>query len=255
MEITNYVSHCIKEKTPVAFLKFGDGEYAAAAGHAGHNCDRDTYTDSLKNGLINSMQNMVNNGPNTFIGIWHDGNHIDFWKSFVERPIRTAKYHTVVMDGENTAEKVNLLKTIKESSLKKIYVCNPLMVRAKILLNIDHMIHVPFNNWVDTKFEAIFEEVKNACHADVNEPCIVLTSAGMGAKMLISELTKLYPQNIYIDIGSGLDKICTKKTSRGWEPSYEDFMRILADIIPHGWESPEYQRVFDEAVHKLGVHL
>jgi len=94
--------------------------------------------------------------------------------------------------------------------------------------------------------------VKNVCDS---EQCIVLTSAGMGAKVLICELAKLYPQNIYIDIVSGLDKICTKKTSRGWEPSYDDFMRILADIIPEHWESSEYQQIFNEALYKVGVHL
>jgi len=255
MEITTYLSQCIQNKTPVAFLKYGDGEYGAALGHKGHNCDRDVYNDVLKNGLIDSIRFMVDNGPNTYIGIWHDGNHIEFWNKHVNKPIRVAKYHTVIMDGDRNTEKAELLKTIKESPLKKIYICNPLMVRAKILLNIDHMIHVPFNNWVDTEFNTILEQVNAVMNESVNEPCIVLTSAGMGAKLLIGELTKLYPQNIYIDIGSGLDKICTKKTSRGWEPSYDDFMRILADIIPSNWESSEYQQIFNEAVYKVGVHL
>ena len=254
MEITGYLTECIKTHTPVAFLKFGDGEYGAAKGDKGHNCDKDMYTAFLKNGLIESIAYMVNNGPNTFIGIWHDGNHIDFWNKHVKKPIQLVKYHTVIMDGDNNGEKVKLLKTIKESSLKKIYICNPLMVRAKILLDIDHMIHVPFNNWVDTEFESILEQIKNVM-CDGDEQCIVLTSAGMGSKVLIGELTKLYPKNIYIDIGSALDKICTKKTSRGWEPSYEYFMNILADVIPSEWESSEYQHIFDEALHKVGVHI
>jgi hypothetical protein len=127
------------------------------------------------------------------------------------------------------------------------------MVRARILLNIDHMVHVPFNNWVDNQFNTILDEVKS--HIDPQAPCIILTSAGMGAKILIGELTKLFPKNIYIDVGSALDKICTKKTSRGWEPSYEEFMTLLADLIPPEWESLEYQSVFSEAQTKLGMHL
>jgi hypothetical protein len=253
MEITAYLSECIKTHTPVAFLKYGDGEYLAALGNSGCNCDRDTYTDTLKNGLIKSFTYMIDHGPNTYVGIWHDGNHIEFWNKFVEKPIRIAKYHTVIMDYHNINDKIELLKTIKESSLKKIYICNPLMVRAKILLNIDHMVHVPFNNWVDTQFDTVLEEIKS--HINPEEQTIILTSAGMGAKILIGELTKLFPKNIFIDIGSGLDKICTKKTSRGWEPSYQDFMNLLAHIIPSGWESPEYEYIFNEAQTKVGVHL
>lgn len=253
MEITSYLSECIKTQTPVAFLKYGDGEYLAALGQSGCNCDRDTYTETLKNGLIKSFSYMIDHGPNTFVGIWHDGNHIDFWNTFVEKPIRVAKYHTVIMDYDHINDKIELLKTIKESPLKKIYICNPLMVRAKILLNIDHMVHVPFNNWVDTQFDSILNQVKSII--DPEEQYIILTSAGMGAKILVGELTKLFPKNIYIDIGSGLDKICTKKTSRGWEPIYEDFMNLLAHIIPSGWESPEYEYIFSEAQGKIGVHI
>jgi hypothetical protein len=240
-------------KTPVAFLKYGDGEYLAALGNSGCNCDRDTYTEVLKNGLIESFSYMIDYGPNTYVGIWHDGNHIEFWKKFVQKPIRVAKYHTVIMDYDHINQKIELLKTIKESSLKKIYVCNPLMVRAKILLNIHHMVHVPFNNWVDNKFDSILNEIKSFINPE--EQSIILTSAGMGAKILIGELTKLFPKNIYIDIGSGLDKICTKKTSRGWEPIYEEFMDLLTDIIPSDWESSNYEYIFNEAQNKVGLHL
>jgi hypothetical protein len=253
MEITGYLSECIKTQTPVAFLKYGDGEYLAALGNSGCNCDRDTYTEVLKDGLIKSFSYMVDHGPNTFVGIWHDGNHIDFWNKFVEKPIRVAKYHTVIMDYDHINDKIDLLRTIKESPLKKIYICNPLMVRAKILLNIDHMVHVPFNNWVDTQIDSILNQVKSII--DPEEQNIILTSAGMGSKIMVGELTKLFPKNIYIDIGSGLDKICTKKTSRGWEPNYQEFMELLAHIIPLEWESSEYENIFNEAQTKIGVHL
>ena len=198
MEITGYLSECIKTQTPVAFLKYGDGEYLAALGNSGCNCDRDTYTEILKDGLIKSFSYMVDHGLNTYVGIWHDGNHIDFWKTHVKTPIRIAKYHTVIMDYDNRNEKIRLLKTIKQSPLKKIYICNQLMMRAKILLNIDHMVHVPFNNWVDTQFDDILNQVKSII--DGEEQYIILTSAGMGAKILVGELTKLFPKNIYIDI-------------------------------------------------------
>jgi hypothetical protein len=222
-------------------------------GYSGQNCDRDTYTDKMRNGLLKSFAYMVDESPNTFIGIWHDGGHIDFWKSIVKKPIQLAKYHTIIMDSEKRAEKVELWKTIKESSLKKIYICNHLMIRAKGLLNMDCMIHVPFNNWVDTQFDEILESIQS-CIPE-GEPCIILTSAGMGAKILIGELLQLYPQNIYLDVGSALDEICTKKSSRNWHSSYDEYMKDLKELLPEDWESPIYQPIFEEAQSKLGVHI
>lgn len=251
MEITQYLSDCIRNRTPVSFSKYGDGEHSAANGHNGHNCDQDIYTNALSEGLKRSFTYMVDEAPNTYIGIWHDGGHIDFWSTLVKKPINIVKYHTIIMDNDHQTEKIDLFNAIKQSSLKKIYICNPLMVRAKGLLNIDHMVHVPFNNWFDTQFDKIKSEVERHMSDD---QCIILTSAGMGAKVIIAELSKKYPQNIYLDIGSGLDKICTKKTSRGWEPSYNELMHEFRDLLPNDWESPEYNYIFGEARDKLGVH-
>ena len=115
------------------------------------------------------------------------------------------------------------------------------------------MFHIPFNNWVDKEFDIILDAIKVII--DPEEQYIILTSAGMGSNLLISELTKLFPKNIYIDIGSGLDKICTRKTSRGWEPSYEELMNLLSDIIPPGWESPQYDGICKYAEFVIGLHL
>jgi hypothetical protein len=32
-------------------------------------------------------------------------------------------------------------------------------------------------------------------------------------------------------------------------------MNLLSDIIPSGWESSEYEYIFNEAQTKVGVHL
>ena len=252
MEITAYLTQCIRSQTAVSFSKYGDGEYLAARGSEGSNCDRDTYTEALSIGIKDAFSYMVNEAPNPYVGIWHDGNHLEFWNTLVREPIKVAKYHTLLMDNENQSEKVELYRAIKESPMKKIYVCNPLMVRAKGLLNIDDMVHVPFNNWFDTQFDEMVRTVSGYIVPD--EPCIVMTSAGMGAKVLVAELTKRYPRNIYLDVGSGLDKICTKKTSRGWEPRYVDLMTDLRELLPEDWESETYHWIFEDAKTKLGVH-
>jgi len=252
MEISRYLVECIQNQTPVSFSKYGDGEYFAATYLNGENCDQDKFTEKLAEGIRTSFQYMVDEAPNTYVGIWHCGNHIDFWSTLVKKPIRIAKYHSIIMDSDHRSDKIDIFKAIKNSSLKKIYICNPLMVRAKSLLNIDHMIHVPFNNWFDTKKDDILQEIES--YIETDQQSIILTSAGMGAKVLIAELSKKYPQNIYLDIGSGLDKVCTKKSSRGWEPSYNELIHDLQELLPDDWESPIYEPIFVAAKQKLGLH-
>ena len=252
MEITDYLTQCVYEKTPVIFAKYGDGELNAVRGINGCNCDRDSYTTILKNGLIDSFKYMVEYGNNAYLGIWPFHDAIEYWKQFVEKPIRNVDYCAIIIN-DDIKKKINLLKTIKESPLKKIYVCNHLMKRAKILLNIDYMIHVPLNNWVDPQLIDILENIKSVITP--SEQFIILTSAGMGSKILISELFKLFPNNIYLDVGSALDQICTKKKSRGYEPSYEEAMENLKDIIPEDWDSPEYDYIYNEAYYNIGYHV
>jgi len=253
MEITSYLTECIINKTPVIFLKYGDGEEIASRGSQGCNCDRDVYNETLKNGIIESFKYMVDVAENAYIAVWPFNNSIDYWRQFVEKPIRVVDYCSIIMAGENLENKVNLLKSIKESPLKKIYVCNPLMKRAKILLDIDHMVHVPLNNWVENGMSNIMNEITSILSPD--ETFIVLTSAGMGAKILISELVKQFPKNIYLDVGSALDQVCTKKKSRGYEPTYEKSIENLKELIPSDWDAPEYDYIYHEAYYNIGYHV
>ena len=52
MDIGNILIDCVKNKTPVSFSKYGDGEYLCASGTPGHNCDNDNYTEKLRYSLI-----------------------------------------------------------------------------------------------------------------------------------------------------------------------------------------------------------
>ena len=253
MDITVLITDSIKNKSPISFSKYGDGEYFCAVSHPGENCDKDLYTEKKKNGLLTSFKYMVDELPNNYIGLWINDEQNKFWTEQSVKPIKWACYHILFMDGNNNEGKLEMYKTIKHSSLKKIYICNPLLVKAKLLLNIDVMIHVPFNNWFDNELENLVQIIKQ--NIEPNEQCIIMTSAGMGAKVLICELSKLFPNNIYLDFGSALDKICTKRTSRGWEPSYEELMNILKDIIPENWNDARFNYIYEQAKYKLGVHL
>lgn len=259
MEVTTIIREAIQNKTPISFSKYGDGEFFCASSVEGHNCDNDNYTEKKKNGLLDSFKYMVQQTDNAYIGMWtwNDGQQPIFWQGLVEStPVKWGDYHTLILNNDNVEEKVKLYKEIKKSSMKKIIVCNELLVKAKILFDIDHVIHVPFNNWFDNQFDSLLNQIKEIIEGD-EQQFIVITSAGMGAKILICELCKLFPNNIYLDFGSALDKICTKRVSRGWEPSYDELIRRLSEgeVIPENWNDPVYDYIYPEARWKLGIHL
>jgi hypothetical protein len=255
MNITNNLITAINNNIPISFNKYGDGEFACMTGSVGKNCDRDSYTNKLRLGLLNSFKYMIENIENTHIGLWHSNiSQKQTLESFVNKPIKWADYHTIIMKNDDKkGEKINLYKTIKYSPIEKIIVCNNLLVKSKLLFNIDHMINIPFNNWFDTTFEEIINNIKKIITPA--KQYIIITCGGMGSKVLICELSKLYPQNIYLDFGSAIDKICTKKTSRGWEPSYEELMEDLKELIPPNWNDTKYDNIYIKANTMLGVHL
>lgn len=252
MEITNLLSECIRSRTPVSFSKYGDGEYACAKLFNGHNCDADFYTEKKQIALIESFKYMAESAPNAYMSYW--SNELSpYWQSLTQAQVRWGKLHTLIFDDDSINEKVELYKTIKESNMKKIYICNPLMVKAKPLLNIDLMLYIPINNWFDTLFGELIQTLKNVIMQD--EQYIIMCSAGMGAKVIICELTKLFPNNIYLDVGSALDTICTKRVTRDHNRTYEKVAYYLKDILPTDWNDPKYDYIYEEAKNKMGIHM
>jgi hypothetical protein len=252
MNINNLLLDCVRNGTPVSFSKYGDGEYACAKLFNGHNCDADLYTEKKQAALIASFKYMAENAPNAYMSYWSD-ELSPYWQSITETPVRWAKLHTLIFDDDSTREKVDLYAAIKHSHLKKIYICNPLMTKAQSLLNIDLMIHIPINNWFDTLFDELMRTLKTVISTD--EQYIIMCSAGMGAKVIICELSKMFPNNIYLDIGSALDTICTKRVTRDYNRTYEKAMHYLHDLVPNDWDDTKYDYIYEEARVKMGLHM
>ena len=258
MNITTYLTECIINKAPVSFSKYGDGEYyCCTIKNNFMNCDNDCQTPKLKNSLIESFKYIVDETDNSYIGLCNNNNIINYWKSLVTKDIKFVDYHSIIdyfwAEPEKSNSKVELLKTIKESKLKKIIVCNELLIKSTILLNIDLMIPVSLNNWFDEHLETILDKFKQ--YIEPNEQYIIITCCGMGAKVLIAKLHKLYPNNIYLDFGSAIDEICTKRNTRSEINYYEEYMKIYKDIIPDNWNDSKYDYIYDIARKKLGTHL
>ena len=285
LNITKYLSECVNNNIPVSFSKYGDGEFFCAFGafdynnNKKENCDNDSYTLKLSESLKHSFKYMVETANNAYIGLWHNYEYKSKWDSLITKPVKWADYYTIIFhkhivtdivnnnddnnnndndnndnnNDDNNNDKVLLYKSIKKSKLKKIIICNQLLEKSKILLDIDYIVNVPINNWFDTNFESILENVKQIIKDDGNH--IVITCCGMSAKVLICELTKTFPKGIYLDFGSALDLICTKKDSRGYTYSYDYTKNLLKDIIPEDWDNNKYNSIYNNANKKLGLHM
>jgi len=232
MNSTQQLTWYIKNNVPCIFAKYGDGEYNAANYWEGGNCDGTPYTKNLgekvrESFVYNSQQ------KNSMIGVWHDSSNKIFWDSLGNSNINWVDFHTVLIDNNKPAnhnnDRLELFKSIKESSRRKIYIANPNMNVSQKIFNIDSHIKIHPSNWFDTQYESIFYRVKSEVIDDNNT--MILTSAGIGAKYLISQLHKLFPNAIYIDIGSGFDKLCTGQHTRLYNPSYEEIYDYLRPIL------------------------
>lgn len=259
--LTTHLINCINTNTPVLFSKYGDGEYNCANFYTGSNCDLTRYTPKLGNDLISAFTH-VSAVENSYIGLWHNIENIKFWEKFATKPIQWANYHSILIShedmtpqNENLSNKIALYKTIKESKLKKIVVCNILLQKIQPLLNIDDLVFVDINNWYESEFNNVINHI-NELTKD-NEQFILLTCCGMAGKIVISELNKLHPKGLFLDCGSAFDFICTKRDSRGNGVyyTYEDLCNVMKELLPPDWENDKYNEIYNVAKHRLGVHL
>ena len=236
MNSTQTLTSYVKDSIPCMFVKYGDGEYYAAMFYEGGNCDGTPYTQNLGSKV---RQSFVYNSQqkNAMMGEWHSLQNKPFWEGLdpAIRDVQWVDFHTVLID-QNTSgnDKLNLFKAIKESSRKKIYVANEWMTRAKEFFGIESHVVINPSNWFDTEYDSVFNSVSSAVEDDANT--LILISAGMGGKFLVSELHKKYPRAIYIDIGSGFDMLCAKRNSRTYNPPYQWICSYLAPILPPGWD-------------------
>lgn len=246
MDITEYLTKCVETNTPVSFSKYGDGEYLCATGGAGYNCDHDNYTERKAMALINSIKYMVDNMENAYISKWPDTYITDYWQSLVSRPINWGLQHTILFDGNNDDAKVQLYKSIKKNNtLVKIILCNHKVAKAKKILDLDHVVIIPLNNWFDNDFEKYLNIIVNIIKSDGRNP-LIITCCGMNAKIMICEITKIFPHGIYLDFGSALDKICTQETTRSCQQSYEYLIDKLKDLLPDEWVNEKQKDMIEQ---------
>jgi len=250
-DIVKKITYFVQTRTPFSFSKYGDGEYLCALdGHGNdtRNIDLDSYTHKLQHSLISSFKYMIedNTDTNTFIGAWHDNKVCHFWRSLVsdefKDKIQWADYHTFIVDvkdfnnSQNNSDlndKISLYKAIQDSTLNKYIVCNPSMNKMGILFNTPNILNIPYNNWFDSHFDAVLAAIESKI-GDDPQPMLI-TSCGMSSKVLIAKLHKVYPNGIFLDLGSAPEFICTKRDSRGRDYSYDTIYNAFKPILPLDW--------------------
>ena len=230
-ELTSY----IETNTPCMFVKYGDGEYYAAIYVDGGNCDGTPYTKHLGDKVRESFL-YTSQQENALIGEWHSLKNKPFWEGLgTTKTVRWVDFHTVLIDQTTSSpDKMNLFKAIQQSPRKKIYVANGTLQRAVQFFHLHAHVIIDPSNWFETQYDEVFREVSSAVEDDANT--MILISAGMGGKYLISQLHQKFPKAIYIDIGSGFDMLCAKRNSRTYHPSYESLCTYLSPILPFGWD-------------------
>jgi hypothetical protein len=272
------LTDAIRTNQPLAFAKFGDGEIICVYGTLTRllqlpcqapalppvgrmNCDHDNYYVVEKAlGLVHAIRHFTNDSSSSFCGLWDNSQkHAPFWQQFMKTPIRWANYHSIIIEKEDLVQqnqvlkdKIELYRTIQQSDRPKVMICNKLLAKAESLLNIDYMHYVPTSNWFDhlSSYVAIITEYLKKQGSDYP---IVLTMAGMGAKVLLYKLMEAFPKGVFIDIGSGLDILCTKRRSRDNGTYYEDMRAAFAPILPMTWDDEKYEALYKEAEQIIGI--
>jgi hypothetical protein len=241
LDIVGILKNHVENNIPIVFLKFGDGEALAALtpqerykymGNSNQNCDNTKYTEKLRIGLLNSIKYFVDKTPNSYIGLYDLKFVKELWEKNVTHPIKWAKYHTLMMYSPDSL-KYSLYLSVRESTLYKLIICKESLKKAVNLFNINKMVTVDPQNWFEKNYTEIFNKAKYflSQHSKYSK-CIIITCAGMGAKVLVSELHKLFPNNIYLDFGSALDFICTKHFIRRVKNYNESSIQALNAYKP-----------------------
>jgi hypothetical protein len=217
----------IKEGKRVVFTKFGDGEYLNMTTFSGHNCDNDNYTYEfgmkLRIAFINLCKISVTD--NIFIGKWHHNNVNKYLLELLYNntnetgliSVPFVNYHFILPDREyhKTNDLYEFVKTIQEVRKYKILIGNKYNKRFEIIFKGDVYIEIPENNWFSNGY---YNDIKNKIEEYIEKynDLFIIIAAGMGSKILISELISKYLNISIIDIGSGFDILAGKRDTRYW---------------------------------------
>ena len=226
---------------PFVLTKLGDGEFSSMVGTRGKNCDHDTFSDKLQVDLIKAFKEFEND-PNVFVCEWHTEKektailHLFNGLQFIS-PYDIINTNCPVSLQDNNI--FNFYKAIQDSKIHKVLIATFCLFRAASFLKVNKYVEVPCRNWYQDTSEQIIKNISK----EAKEKNIFMFCAGMGSKCLIAALRKLYPDSLFIDIGSGIDFLCAKRNTRGAALTYEIIENYFKPILPDDWNDPKYDPI------------
>jgi hypothetical protein len=151
-------------------------------------------------------------------------------------------YHFIYPDNDfdlNDNKLFEFVKMINTSTKYKIIMSNNTNKKLQIIFNGNFYIEIPKSSWFKN---GLYNQIKDKIVEllNINNDAIVIMAGGMGSKVLIAEISLLYPKVSFIDIGSGFDILASKNDSRGWykysnKNNYENQYKYFKSLLPDNY--------------------
>lgn len=209
----NYLIDCLNNNTPIALVKFNDGELYAMSDKKGTNCDNHKYFPNLKNDLINAYNNLSDKAYLSEYSVRkaNDPQWCRVTKT-LKKPNDLFKEYLLLHDTNGVLNKdfANIYRAIAKSSQPKVLIA-PKRINAERFLNVEYRIDVPLINAYTNIHTMLKESLKYA--SSIPNPLFIMC-CGFCSCILASEILKVNPNASILDVGSGLDPLfpgCTRK--------------------------------------------
>lgn len=222
-------SEMIRNSENFALVKFHDGEWLTMTTTGNErNSFGYNYSRAIGDDLIRSYIYLLCYSRG-YIHYWHYNPHhimLDLIDDFSPSNDKFIYCEATVQKLPFIPGQVEFFRSIQQSNRKKIYVSNQNMTAVlQPILNINHLVvthGIKFyasDNLFYPEKERILTQIKELL---VHENTIVMFSAGLGAKVMITDLLKTHPNNTYLDIGSTFDGLLYASRDYNAVPGYRN---------------------------------
>jgi len=229
IELNKFIDN-INNTTNFSFTKVGDGEMMCIRGDNGANCDGQSYSKELGSELLEAYRYLAQNKDVSLAGQSDPRWRLIDVERKVFEGIKTC-FNFVTYDillnrlGEDTEKRLSFYKTIKNSKRKKIFLGNNRLIPVNKMLNTDGFIEIPSQN----AFKEI-GPILNNLKSIIEDNCIVLFSAGLISKVLMSKILDMNHNITCIDTGSAFDPLFIGQT-RTEQCSIEELKELYKDLL------------------------
>jgi len=191
------VVRCLDAGTPLAFSRWGDGEWRCVLGYAGENCDGHPYSGALRADL----SRVLCAHPTYWLGM----------QPFAVRSLapaitawlarRNLQLTWIDADVFHQASIANALQPLIQALCKRpVLIVGPPYLQSLPVLPHATLVPIPEQNCYAHYADVLGRVCETLAHAPA--PTCVVVSAGPMANVLIHDLHAQFPQHTLLDCGS-----------------------------------------------------